>query len=491
MNKRLSRRDFLKLAGVTSAGLALSACGVKAIELPTATLMPPTGTPLPTETLTPTVTSTPVLPLEQLPQTEQALTEFVQACKAVGVDISTDQLIQNGLEIRTITSNDKAQHEIALVHVDVNQGNTFEGDYPILIKTETEWKEIALKSGTDIPIGTTVSKGDSTALKFNEIVSPEFSICRLIESMQERWWNNGVTSKEFIEKAIAGGMSEVRMTNILFHQDIFDQKKWEISENGVKTFLKYRFGKALTLIKEYKGQIKFSLSIADEPFFLIDNIQGFNGVHYIGEFADKDISKWGAFDVFYHVFGKHWVVEATKSLWDVATEIQLIPGSDFSVIGMTEPGVEFSGLLQDEMIQQTLAMKKAVGDNSTVQIDLGFEYQVGDINKEQGRYASIPASKIDMDKIIQSAQKAAKLAGSRIHATDIDFYGLDEKELISAATVLINALRQSGVIDSITFFRGANPANSMNATDWASAALFNSNGEKTIYSYAILKGMIG
>ena len=60
MNKKLSRRDFLKVAGVTSAGLALSACGVKATEvptsIPTATILPSstaTSTPLPTATATP------------------------------------------------------------------------------------------------------------------------------------------------------------------------------------------------------------------------------------------------------------------------------------------------------------------------------------------------------------------------------------------------------------------------------------------------------
>jgi hypothetical protein len=57
MNKKLSRRDFLKLAGVTSAGLALSACGITATELPTATFVLPTETAIPT--LTPAPTSTP------------------------------------------------------------------------------------------------------------------------------------------------------------------------------------------------------------------------------------------------------------------------------------------------------------------------------------------------------------------------------------------------------------------------------------------------
>ncbi|MDP3184597.1 MAG: twin-arginine translocation signal domain-containing protein [Anaerolineales bacterium] len=56
MSKKLSRRDFLKLAGATSAGLALSACGVNATEVPTATFVPPTGTPSPTATPAPTST---------------------------------------------------------------------------------------------------------------------------------------------------------------------------------------------------------------------------------------------------------------------------------------------------------------------------------------------------------------------------------------------------------------------------------------------------
>lgn len=56
---KLTRRDFLKMAGVTSAGLALSACGVDVTKLPdptaTATLFPPTATntPEPTATVTP------------------------------------------------------------------------------------------------------------------------------------------------------------------------------------------------------------------------------------------------------------------------------------------------------------------------------------------------------------------------------------------------------------------------------------------------------
>lgn len=64
MNKKLSRRDFLKMAGVTSAGLALSACGVKATELPTSTASPLlTSTNSPMPTLTATATPKPLVTL--------------------------------------------------------------------------------------------------------------------------------------------------------------------------------------------------------------------------------------------------------------------------------------------------------------------------------------------------------------------------------------------------------------------------------------------
>ena len=60
MNKhKLTRRDFLKMAGVTSAGLALSACGVEVTKLPDPTATA-SITPFPTNT--PTLTPTPAPP---------------------------------------------------------------------------------------------------------------------------------------------------------------------------------------------------------------------------------------------------------------------------------------------------------------------------------------------------------------------------------------------------------------------------------------------
>ncbi len=84
MNKKLSRRDFLKLAGVTSAGLALSACGVNATEFPTATFVSPT------ETIIPTVTSIPTSTLTPTPKPPETLREYANA---LGIEFGGSQAI--------------------------------------------------------------------------------------------------------------------------------------------------------------------------------------------------------------------------------------------------------------------------------------------------------------------------------------------------------------------------------------------------------------
>jgi endo-1,4-beta-xylanase len=67
IKNKLTRRDFLKVAGLTSVGLALSACGVSVTELPTLIPLPtltivPTATSTPTPSITPSPTQTPLPP---------------------------------------------------------------------------------------------------------------------------------------------------------------------------------------------------------------------------------------------------------------------------------------------------------------------------------------------------------------------------------------------------------------------------------------------
>lgn len=65
MTSKLSRRDFLKIAGASSAGLALSACGVQATQLPEPS---PLSSGTPTIAPSPTLTSTPQPTLTPTPE---------------------------------------------------------------------------------------------------------------------------------------------------------------------------------------------------------------------------------------------------------------------------------------------------------------------------------------------------------------------------------------------------------------------------------------
>jgi len=199
------------LAGVTSAGLALSACGVKATEFPAATFVHPTETIIPTVTSVPT--STPTLPLEQLSQTQKALAEFVKAFQSVGVDTSTDQLIQKGLEIRTITGKDKEQYEIALVHVE--NPDMLGGDYPLMIKAKTmEWGEYTLARGAKVTaknVTAQMSHWDLERSLVQETVKKTGTRLMLTEEMNTKYlfsktqWKDIISNWEAIQERLNNG----------------------------------------------------------------------------------------------------------------------------------------------------------------------------------------------------------------------------------------------------------------------------------------------
>lgn len=106
----------------------------------TFTLISPTPTPAPSET----PTETPIPPLETLSVTKKSVSEFANALQTAGINISAEQIIQQGLLIQTITGGDGKQYEIATTHIDPDPtqiGESLEADYPLIIKNETgEWK---------------------------------------------------------------------------------------------------------------------------------------------------------------------------------------------------------------------------------------------------------------------------------------------------------------------------------------------------------------
>ena len=140
---KFSRRNFLKMAGATSAGLSLEACGVKAtrvkptdLPIPTQTLVPtatltftPTPTP-PTPTAAPTMTPSPTIEVKMadLPQTKAAVDQFAAAMQSAGLETNAEQ-IRQGLTTKEITGKDGGKYEIALT----------QDGYPLMIKIGGEW----------------------------------------------------------------------------------------------------------------------------------------------------------------------------------------------------------------------------------------------------------------------------------------------------------------------------------------------------------------
>ncbi len=146
MNKKLSRRDFLKLSGITSAGLALSACGVKATALP-----------IPTLTASPSVTPLPVTPtstqedLAENPVLLKAADELSGALKKKNILMTPDELLKS-LEVTKIevTNQDGSFVNIDTATVDLPDENGSILRLPIALKlSNTEnssWEEVTFRA---------------------------------------------------------------------------------------------------------------------------------------------------------------------------------------------------------------------------------------------------------------------------------------------------------------------------------------------------------
>jgi GH35 family endo-1,4-beta-xylanase len=99
-------------------------------EAPAKTVVPPTATPKPTES--PIL----VLPLDKLPATIAAVTEFANAMKAAGVATTAEQILQKGLTTKEIVGKDGSKYQIA---------STQDG-YPLMLKVGGGvWREATLK----------------------------------------------------------------------------------------------------------------------------------------------------------------------------------------------------------------------------------------------------------------------------------------------------------------------------------------------------------
>jgi len=342
MNKNLSRRDFLKLAGVTSAGLALSACGVKATEFPTATFVPPTETTIPpTETtiptltftpVPPTATSTPIPPIETLSVSQESVNQFASAVQKAGINISAESILQQGFQIQTIINKEGKPFDIAFVKLDPDpsaQGETLEGNYPLMIKSdEGEWEHTTFRNIGNIvgvSIGTSVNGADDwhnklyqeRASEFQTITPIGYTVEDVLNRLSEPTYGNFI--KDLHKKGV-----KVRMYNLFWHADHnlngqpnMDDPLWQ----GAPP-------KGSPASDEYKIMVGNQMDVD------IRNL--LKQAPYITEigFANEALTGHGLWEdsPYYRAFGKDWLVEAYVRTFEIASkEFGRIPGKDLTL----------------------------------------------------------------------------------------------------------------------------------------------------------------
>ena len=128
----------------------------------TATPLVTTKTPIPLkptliESLTLTPSKTPIEtlipPIETLSATRESVSQFSRAIQKAGINITVEQILQQGLKIQSISGLNGKQYEIATTHLDPDpnqKGEALEGDYPLMFKMEKgEWEKAAFRSLAD------------------------------------------------------------------------------------------------------------------------------------------------------------------------------------------------------------------------------------------------------------------------------------------------------------------------------------------------------
>ncbi len=483
MNKKLSRRDFLKLAGVTSAGFALSACGVKPTDLPTATLVSPTETIIPT--VTPVPTSTPPLTLEQLPQTKQVLAEFVQAFKAVGVDISSDQLIQKGLEIRTITGKDKEQHETALVHVETPDG--FGGDYPLMIKNAGEWEQYTPQNSPEITYMTGVDLGDTNHNEpaYDKTIENNFSGLVVMGGFAARYIDKYPPSHFVSELA---NNPELNLTRIAIfdHNDLTPDTDKQVIRDRINKLIPY----LTRILKDSTKHI--ILDIANEAMWW------------------NDSNQYG-FEKGYGSNGNKWIVDAGNELISalLANNVSAEQISNQIQIGIdNEYRVEIPIGLYAKKSAFVLSNAKQFADaiqkeHSDIQLNfsIGMQFHIGTVNPDPNdlshyfvdySFFDSPNAENELIKHFQTFGDS----GFKLNITEFDFdNSISVETKAKIITIVVNAVRKSGNVNSFNFWNGLRlntETGWTNKPDLFDFSNVTNNGEyaKTVLYYALCKSII-
>ena len=243
------------MAGVTSVSLTLSACGIKASEVPTTTSLPLTNTSFPISTFVPTPTAVPTLvglsvdvpdprisnpELFDLTKPNSLIPQFANALNAAGGELTSEQIIQQ-ISYQEFKDSGDDQFVVAfytIASIFTQKSEFLDKPIPFLIATQNEetkewkWGEATpsnLGNRINILIGSVSDPPGSepNADEYHRLKENRFnSSIAVTDVWSNREKQEGVKNWDYIDmqidEALDLGVQVVRIVHLLSNDSIPD-----------------------------------------------------------------------------------------------------------------------------------------------------------------------------------------------------------------------------------------------------------------------------
>jgi len=400
-----------------------------------------------------------------------------------GVSITTEQILQQGLQIQTITGIDGKQHEIAFTYLDPDpsqQGESLEGDYPLMIK-EGEWGILTARISeilNGVNIGTQVDSAEQYKLPaYEHIAKDYFSLNYTNGPFFATHMENSDTSAPSFRALANEGNTILTIHPGFFHQDVSEQLKNAITKDEVDNYV----DKRVKILLSYVNKIG---STQIKPTY----------INFINEavWATNDNRGWEN-DPIYRVYGKELIFKIYMAFYKNAKEMGLEQGKDFRLIYNDYNLYENSGKsdFAFEILSETKQeIAKELGiPVDQVQLDVGMQMRMRDGYKDRNKsnhgHYPVPSQ----EEFLLKLQKYARIG--RIHITEMSLVNApNEEERRQIINTLVKTAIESGCVDSIAFegvldFRAYEEFGGQ--TSAAQINLINPDYTPTANYYALLK----
>jgi hypothetical protein len=430
MNKILSRRDFLKLAGVTSVGLTLSACGVDVNQLSTPTSVAasfPSLTPIPLPTQT--AVATPVF-YEKAKDVLNGLLQEGFANGSLGKEFNIE-------ESQLQTKRNKVRNTDVVFARDTQTGEIMLAGY--MENGEINWKIAGLKDLVEtfeIKLGSMTEGVINDNIPVQEVVKQDFSFIVPSGTFYNKYWNEYGPKWAFeTARSLKTGL---RIQQVYYPQDDTTEALEKISTpDESRAYLRKRSKEILELIYKNRDVKSVYVVLWNEPWWEVRGKWGW---------MENNLTK--------NLGGtKEAIIESYVEFYNQATEKGFTLGLDFNIIGINVPGLEKDSEYARYMLSEIASIKeqiaqKLASETDSINFDVGIQFHLGATQGTRDKTLAIPMNVADLQAHLQSVYEAV---GSKIHLTEVDIIA-DENQSGESYAQLLRAVVYSKVVESVSFW---------------------------------------